>query len=68
MEIHRLYSGNGTEGHLPEQRELSIQIEKLRQLCSDLDKALGDADRQRELIAKMKLDAAAVYKALTTKV
>ena len=52
---------------LHENEELSVRIEQLRQLCGELDKALGAADRQRELIAKMKLDADAVYKALTTK-
>ncbi len=52
---------------LNEHDELTSRVERIRQLCENLTKALGDADRQRELIAKMKVDADAVYKALTSK-
>ena len=52
---------------LDEHDELAARIERIRQLCSDLEKSLGAADRQRELLAKMKLDADAVYKALIAK-
>ena len=48
--------------------DLAARVERIRALCDDLNKALGAADRQRELIAKMKVDADAVYKALTAKV
>lgn len=52
---------------LKENEELAARVERIRILCDDLNKALGAADRQRELIAKMKVDADAVYKALKAK-
>lgn len=51
---------------LDENVELSARVQRIRQLCDDLEKALGAADRQRELIARMKRDAEDVYKALTS--
>ena len=52
---------------LNESEELAARIERIRRLCDDLTKVLGAADRQREHIEKMKVDADAVYKALTAK-
>ena len=46
----------------PAAYELRIVLERIRLLYDNLANALGDDDRQRELIAKMKVDADAVYK------
>jgi hypothetical protein len=50
-----------------ENLELTERVERIRKLCDDLEKALGAADRQRELISQMKRDADDVYKALVAK-
>jgi hypothetical protein len=47
--------------------EVAARVARIRQLCDDLEKALGAADEQRALIAQMKRDADDVYLALTAK-
>ena len=52
---------------LSENTEVVIRLARIRQLCADLEQALGAADQQRELIAQMNRDADEVYKALIAK-
>jgi hypothetical protein len=52
---------------LSDAEELAARVARIRQLCSDLEKALGAADDQRALIAQMKQDADDVYRALVKK-
>ena len=44
-----------------ERLELAARIERIRRLCEHLDTALNGANEQRELIAKMKLEADALH-------
>ena len=47
-----------------ERLELAARIERIRRLCEHLDTALNGANEQRELIAKMKLEADALRTSL----
>ncbi len=47
-----------------ERLELAGRIERIRRLCEHLDNVLNGASEQRELIAKMKLEADALRASL----
>ena len=47
-----------------ERLELAERIERIRRLCEHLDRALNGASEQRELIARMKLEADALRASL----
>jgi hypothetical protein len=49
---------------LPDNVELAQRLERIRKLCDDLEAARGAANEQRDLIAKMKGEAAAVRRSL----
>jgi hypothetical protein len=51
-----------------EQNELAARVERIRTLCDDLANALGTAEQWREEVSKMKGDADALYRALSSKV
>ena len=49
---------------LVESLELTQRLERIRKLCDDLESARGAANDQRDLIARMKVEADAIHRSL----
>jgi hypothetical protein len=52
------------EPTLPDNLDLTRRLERIKKLCDDLETARGAANEQRDLIAKMKVEADAMRRSL----